>query len=220
MLPFELVEFPDPSASDKRGLVCIGGDLHINTLISAYSVGIFPWFNPDEPILWWCPDPRFVLFPKEIKISKSLRKELKKKELSVTFDTCFDQVITHCAHIKRKNQMGTWITDEMIEAYVNLHQFGYAHSVEVWKNDELIGGLYGVAMGQIFFGESMFSKQANASKVAFVYLCNKLVEANYTMIDCQIHTGYLESFGARFIERDHFLSQIAQNRTLWSRSKW
>ena len=116
--------------------------------------------------------------------------------------------------------MGTWITDEMIEAYVNLHQFGYAHSVEVWKNDELIGGLYGVAMGQIFFGESMFSKQANASKVAFVYLCNKLVEANYTMIDCQIHTGYLESFGARFIERDHFLSQIAQNRTLWSRSKW
>lgn len=220
MFSFERIEFPDPSLSDKKGLVCIGGNLQINTLISAYSTGVFPWYNPDEPILWWCPDPRFVLYPNELYLSKSLRKLLKKKPLAITFDTSFESVIRHCAEVKRSNQEGTWLTEEMIDAYSNLHKHGLAHSVEVWDNQQLVGGLYGVAMGSIFFGESMFSLQPNASKYAFVHLCRHLAASQFTLIDCQIYTNYLESFGARFIDRQHFLDEIHRNNKAWTASNW
>ena len=220
MLPFDLIEFPDPTLSDEKGLVCMGGDLQIQTLISAYSTGVFPWYNSDEPILWWCPDPRFVLFPSELHQAKSLRKWLSKTPYRVTFDTSFDVVIKFCANVKRNNQQGTWISEEMMEAYINLHRHGFAHSVEVWEGETLVGGLYGVAMGPIFFGESMFSLKPNASKLAFVHLSQFLNSRQFSMIDCQIYTGYLASFGARFIDRVQFLSEINQNKGNWVSENW
>jgi leucyl/phenylalanyl-tRNA--protein transferase len=168
-------------------------------------MGIFPWYNWDEPVLWWSPDPRLVLFPDEVTISRSLKKFMRKKQFTITMDTAFPDVIKSCAHVRTDNDEGTWIGKNMIKAYCRLHDEGYAHSVEAWRDGKLVGGLYGVSIGSAFFGESMFSYESNASKTAFATLCGYLQERNFTMIDCQVKTRHLMSFGAREIPRDEFL---------------
>ncbi len=200
------VEFPDVSSATKEGLVAIGGDLSIERLVLAYNSGIFPWFNEDAPILWWSPNPRFVLFPDRLKVSKSMRQILRKKEFKVTYNIAFEQVIKECSHAKRKDQPGTWITSKMIDAYIELHHVGIAKSVEVWKNEKLVGGLYGVDLGTgVFCGESMFSAVSNASKVGFI---SWIQHSNYQLIDCQLHTNHLESLGAEELPRDEFLNYL------------
>lgn len=201
-------ELPNPMNADKKGLLAIGGELDTDRLKEAYSKGIFPWFSEDEPILWWSPDPRFVLIPEEIKVSRSMKKFLNKDIYRVSFDENFYEVITMCAKVREGN---TWITDEMIEAYYQLHMEGYAHSVEVWYGDTLAGGLYGVSFGRVFFGESMFSLFENSSKTGFIYLTQKLKEKGFDFIDCQVYTKYLESFGAKMIDRTVFLSVLKES---------
>jgi leucyl/phenylalanyl-tRNA---protein transferase len=198
--------FPDVSdALDApSGLLAVGGDLHPERIIAAYRHGIFPWYEEGQPILWWSPDPRMVLFPSELHISKSLAKVLKKTNISITIDKAFDQVISACAG-ERAYASGTWITQNMKTAYTKLHHLSYAHSIEAWQEGELIGGLYGLAMGKVFYGESMFSIQENASKIAFVQLVKQLELWGYELIDCQIASSYLASFGAREISRIEFL---------------
>ncbi|MGK0469120.1 leucyl/phenylalanyl-tRNA--protein transferase [Clostridium sp.] len=198
--------FPDPSLSEQDGLLAINGDLTPQRLLLAYSTGIFPWFSDEEPILWWSPDPRFIVYPKDVKISHSMKKTLKKKRFRVSFDTCFRDVISNCSNIRKDT--GTWITDEMIEAYCKLHKLGFAHSVETFYEDKLVGGLYGVSIGKCFFGESMFSTMDNASKVAFITLSKVLEEKDFNLIDCQVHTNHLESLGGVFISRKDFLSLL------------
>ncbi len=198
--------FPIPELADKDGLLAFGGDLSPERLILAYQNGIFPWFSDDSPILWWSPNPRFVLFPDNLKISKSMKKFLKKTNYKVTFDTAFRDVILNCASLREKD--GTWITKEMQDAYCKLYELNLAHSVEVWDNDELIGGLYGVSLGKCFFGESMFSKKDNGSKTGFITLVNFLRKNGFVIIDCQVHTNYLESLGAEHIPRNNFLKII------------
>ena len=198
--------FPMPELADKDGLLAFGGDLSPERLILAYQNGIFPWFSDDSPILWWSPNPRFVLFPDNLKISKSMKKFLKKTNYKVTFDTAFRDVILNCASLREKD--GTWITKEMQDAYCKLYELNLAHSVEVWDNDELIGGLYGVSLGKCFFGESMFSKKDNGSKTGFITLVNFLRKNGFVIIDCQVHTNYLESLGAEHIPRNNFLKII------------
>ena len=198
--------FPDPALSEEDGLLAIGGDLSLQRLILAYQNGIFPWFNEDDPILWYSPPERFVLFPKEIKISKSMRQVLRSKRFEVTHNRDFEAVMKNCASAPRAGQEGTWINSQMLEAYLRLHQKGFAHSVEVWVNKELIGGLYGILMNGVFCGESMFAKQSNASKVALVWLCKN---ANIKLIDCQVYTAHLESMGARMIKRTDFLEFLS-----------
>lgn len=202
-------EFPDPenALAEPDGLLAVGGCLSPRRLVNAYRKGIFPWFNPGDPILWWCPDPRLVLIPAEIRISRSLRKTLRKKEYKITFDRAFDEVIKACA-APRRDGPGTWITEHMIKAYRQLHQLGYAHSVEAWHSDRLAGGLYGVAIGRAFFGESMFYRKSNASKAAFAVLAEKLARWNYAIIDCQVRTEHLASFGATQIPRKEFVERI------------
>lgn len=198
--------FPHPSLADEDGFLAIGGDLSPERLILAYCNGIFPWFSDGEPILWWSPDPRFIIYPKDIRISHSMKKLLKKNLYRVSFDTCFRDVISSCANVRKES--GTWITDNMIEAYCKLHELGFAHSVETWYEGNLVGGLYGISIGKCFFGESMFSVMNNASKVAFVTLCNKLEERGFSIIDCQVYTKHLESLGAVKISREEFLDII------------
>jgi leucyl/phenylalanyl-tRNA--protein transferase len=200
------IEFPDVSEASAEGLLAVGGDLSAERLLFAYQNGIFPWFDNSKPILWWSPDPRFVLFPKDLKVSKSMRQILKKQTFRVTEDQAFEQVISNCAKIKRSGQNGTWITEDMIAAYKKLHQLGFAKSIEVWKNNTLVGGLYGVILeNKVFCGESMFSKVSNASKVAFIsYVQN----SNVKLIDCQLHTKHLESLGAKHISRSEFLQYL------------
>jgi leucyl/phenylalanyl-tRNA---protein transferase len=193
---------------EPNGLLAAGGDLSLQRLITAYRTGIFPWFNEGEPILWWSPDPRMVLFPNELKISRSLRKTLKKNPYTICFDRHFSQVMHACA-APRKGQSGTWIHPEMISAYTKLHQMGLAHSVEVWIDNTLVGGLYGVALGKVFFGESMFSNVADASKIAFVHLVKQLDDWGYGLIDCQVRTEHLASLGAREIPRAEFSQQLS-----------
>ncbi len=200
MLGSNLYPFPPHEASTSAGLLAYGGDLSLPRLLSAYYQGIFPWYSQNDPILWWSPDPRFVLFPDQIKISKSLKKVLKRFE--VRTNTSFYDVITNCAKV-RMNE-GTWIDENMIESYCRLHQNGYASSIEVWQEGCLVGGLYGVHLGQIFFGESMFSLASNTSKVALVFLCS----LDFALIDCQMHTNHLESMGACFIPRQSFLQYL------------
>ncbi|MGH8551239.1 MAG: leucyl/phenylalanyl-tRNA--protein transferase [Methylococcales bacterium] len=204
-------EFPDPenALTEPEGLLAVGGCLSTKRLINAYQKGIFPWFNQGDPILWWCPDPRLVLIPAEIRVSRSLRKTLRKKEYSITFDQAFHEVITACA-APRIETPGTWITEPMIRAYLQLHTLGVAHSVEAWQQDRLAGGLYGVAIGRAFFGESMFYRKSNASKAAFAVLAEKLARWNYAIIDCQVRTEHLASFGARQISRTQFVESIAR----------
>jgi leucyl/phenylalanyl-tRNA--protein transferase len=200
--------FPPPELAEDDGLLCVGGDLSEDRLLLAYSMGIFPWYSDGYPVMWWSPDPRLVLFPGELKVSRSLRQVLKKDVYKVTMDAAFPEVIRNCAGILRKHDQGTWITPEMRDAYIQLHCSGFAHSVESWLDGELAGGLYGVALGGAFYGESMFSKKSNASKVAFVTLVNQLIKWNFTIIDCQVTTGHLASFGAREIPRSSFIQTL------------
>ncbi|NNE31620.1 MAG: leucyl/phenylalanyl-tRNA--protein transferase [Winogradskyella sp.] len=197
------IEFPDVSEASAEGLLAIGGDLLPERLIHAYSKGIFPWFEQDEPLLWWSPDPRFVIYPEDLKVSKSMKQILKKSVFKVTYNKAFKAVISNCAKAKRNNQAGTWITDEMVKAYNKLHDLGYAKSVEVWQNDTLVGGLYGIDLGnEVFCGESMFAHVSNASKVGFITFVQN---SNYQLIDCQLHTKHLESLGGKHITRNDFL---------------
>ncbi|MBF0560302.1 MAG: leucyl/phenylalanyl-tRNA--protein transferase [Nitrospirae bacterium] len=200
--------FPSPDLSEEDGLLCVGGDLSEERLLLAYSMGIFPWYSEESPILWWSPDPRLVLFPHELKVSRSLKQTLRKNVFKVTLDTAFPEVIANCGAIERKEDKGTWITAEMADAYIRLHRAGFAHSVESWYDGELAGGLYGVSMGGIFFGESMFSKKNNASKVAFVTLVRQLAKWNFKLVDCQVTTQHLINFGAREIPRSEFMRHL------------
>lgn len=202
--------FPAPELAEKDGLLAIGGDLSEERLIAAYSMGIFPWFSEGYPILWWSPDPRLVLFPDELKVSRSLRKIIKKGIFNVTMNTAFEEVIRNCSEIDRKGQDRTWITEDMMEAYARLHKSGYAHSVESWHNGKLVGGLYGIVLGKLFFGESMFSRMSNASKVAFVTLVERLKELDFKLIDCQVTTEHLISLGAREVPRKRFLEMLRE----------
>lgn len=201
--------FPDIdlALSDPNGLLAAGGGLSPRRLLEAYSSGIFPWFEEGQPVLWWSPDPRMVLFPEDLRVSKSLRKTINKSHFTVTMDTAFSEVIACCAQ-PRGDSPGTWITDDMQAAYTQLFDAGHAHSVEVWSDGDLVGGLYGVALGQLFFGESMFSFQSDASKIALVNLVKQLQQWNYKLIDCQVSSEHLESLGALEISRDEFRRQL------------
>lgn len=199
--------FPPADLAEPDGLLAIGGDLSTERLLLSYQNGIFPWFEGDVP-LWWSPDPRFVLFPGELKVSKSMHQLLKRNEFEFTVDKAFEDVILCCKNILRHGQRGTWITQEMIDAYIELFRRGYAHSAEVWKYGELAGGLYGVKLGKIFFGESMFSKYSNASKYAFIRYVEILQNEGIELIDCQVHTQHLENLGAKMIPRKSFLEHI------------
>ncbi len=199
------LEFPDVDNANPDGLLAVGGDLSTERLLLAYRSGIFPWFNDDALMLWWSPDPRMVLFPDKIKISKSMRKVIRENTFRMTQNTCFEAVMEACAKVERKGQKGTWITEKMKVAFMELIDKGYAKSFEVWKDEQLVGGLYGVDLGHVFCGESMFSLTDNASKFAFIKLAQQLQETNYKLIDCQIHTEHLESLGAEEIPRTEFL---------------
>lgn len=199
--------FPPAELADEDGLLAIGGDLSLERLVEAYRHGIFPWYE-DNYILWWCPHPRFVLFPGELKISNSMKQVLKREEFEFRINTNFIGVISQCKSISRRGQEGTWITEDMRNAYINLHLRGYAHSAEAWKDGELAGGLYGIRMGNLFFGESMFSKVSNASKFAFIKFVQLLESEAVELIDCQVYTAHLESFGARMIPREEFLKYV------------
>ena len=201
----------DNALTEPDGLLAVGGDLSPERIITAYLNGIFPWYSHGQPILWWTPNPRAVLFPEKLHISKSLKKTLRKKTFRTTMNQAFEQVIYSCAETPRKNQDGTWITDEMQQAYLYLHQLGFAHSAECWLDDKLVGGLYGLALGKVFFGESMFSHQSNASKIAFVHLLDELKKSDYALIDCQVTTDHLLSLGAEEIPRDQFLKSVKQH---------
>lgn len=200
--------FPPPHLAIEDGLLAIGGDLSVERLLLAYRSGIFPWFSEGDPVLWWSPDPRMVLFPKEIHVSRSLQRVLKKGEFEATLDTAFESVIHACAEVRGPKRDGTWITGDMEDAYCALHAAGYAHSVESWKGGKLVGGLYGVSLGSCFFGESMFSHETNASKVAFVRLVQQVQAWGFTLIDCQMHTPHLARFGAREVPRKRFLKLL------------
>ena len=211
LLDSEEIAFPDPALYDfEGGLLAMGGDLSPERIWFAYQNGIFPWFNPEDDILWWCPDPRFVLFPEDLKISKSMKKILREGKFTFTENKCFEEVMKNCQAAERKGQDGTWITDGMIKAYSTLHRFGKAKSIEVWENDELVGGLYGVDLGHIFCGESMFAKVSNASKAGFIYFVEKY-KNKYQLIDCQVHTEHLASLGAKEIPKREFLKILKQN---------
>lgn len=200
------IQFPAHHEATRDGLLAIGGDLSLERLIHAYATGIFPWFNDEDPILWWSPDPRFVLFPKDLKVSKSMKQFMRNSSYRITENGAFEQVISHCAAIKRDDQNGTWIGKSMIDAYINLHRAGFAKSVEVWDQNELVGGLYGVDLGnKVFCGESMFSLKSNSSKMAFIWLAQS---NKYRLIDCQLHTKHLESLGGKHISRQTFLKYL------------
>jgi len=204
--------FPPVEETSPEGIIAIGGDLSIDRLLLAYNNGIFPWFDDGDPIMWWCPEERMVLFPDEYKPSKSLRNILNRNIFTVTFNQAFSDVLYHCQQIYRPGQLGTWLSDEMIEAYCTLHQLGKAMSVEVWMNNELVGGLYGVDMGHVFCGESMFSYVSNASKVAFTALVNYLKENHYKVLDCQVYNDHLASLGCYEIPREEFLAILLKKK--------
>lgn len=221
MSKINFIRFPDLNNANQDGLLATGGDLSVDTLVSAYSQGIFPWFNQNQPILWWSPNPRLVLFPNEVKISRSLAKCLRKKHYKVTVNKAFEEIIENCASRCQKPAQRpshradfvqaieeTWITQSMQEAYIALHQQSYAHSIEVWQQDTLVGGLYGLALGKVFFGESMFSSATDASKVALASLCTWLRAHNWKVIDCQVSSSHLLSLGAREIARSEFISYL------------
>lgn len=199
--------FPPAGLARSDGLLCIGGDLSPGRLVLAYENGIFPWFSDNDPILWWSPDPRLVLFPDKVHVSKSLKKALRKNRFEIRVNTCFESVIRACSQ-PRDVDTGTWLVDEMIDAYVTLHQKGFAHSIEAWSDGRLAGGLYGISLGRCFFGESMFSKQTDASKIALVTLAAHLTRHRFDLIDCQIASDHLSSMGAVEISRANFLKQI------------
>ena len=201
--------FPSPEQASDEGIVAVGGDLKPERVMLAYRKGIFPWFESDDFLLWWSPDPRMVLFPDQVKISKSMRAVLRKKQFEVTFNNAFDDVVEACAKVKRFGQNGTWITSGLMEVYSTLHTQGHAHSVEVWEEGVLVGGLYGIDLGTVFCGESMFSKANNASKVALISLAKELKKNKYKLIDCQVPTQHLASMGAESIPRAEFLTYLS-----------
>ncbi|MEZ7505141.1 leucyl/phenylalanyl-tRNA--protein transferase [Flavobacterium sp. Arc2] len=204
--------FPDVTLTHSSGIIALGGDLSPQRLQLAYSSGIFPWFEDGEPITWWSPDLRMVLFLDEFVVSKSMRNVLNRKTFTVTFNQNFRDVIANCQQIERDGQNGTWITNDMIEAYCKLNELGIAKSVEVWQNNELVGGLYGIDLGHVFCGESMFSKVSNASKVAFIALVKHLQQNDYKLLDCQVYNSHLESLGCREIERDDFIKFLKKDQ--------
>ena len=205
----EPYQFPPLEEATVDGLLAIGGDLSSERLLAAYRKGIFPWYNPGQPILWWSPDPRTVLYPSRLRISRSLRKALRHSHFHITTDTAFDRVIIECAESKRDGTVaGTWITTDMRSAYLNLYRLGYAHSVETWQHNRLVGGLYGVAIGGIFFGESMFSVTRDASKVALSGLVSQLLQLQFRLIDCQLPSTHLSSLGAQSIPRMKFVEEL------------
>ena len=216
------INFPHPSLANEQGILAAGGDLSTERLLLAYQYGIFPWYNPDDPILWWSPNPRFVLFPEKLKIAKSMRPYFNQGKFAWTVDKAFEEVISFCKTNKRKGQGGgTWITDEMKAAYIRLHEQGYAHSVEVWQEGKLVGGLYGIALGAVFFGESMFAHVANASKFGFISLVQWLIPKGYQLIDCQQETNHLKSLGAESIPRAAFMELLTQHvKSLATEGRW
>lgn len=215
LLPEDELIFPSPHLANEDGILAVGGDLSPERLLLAYRHGIFPWYNPGEPILWWSPDPRFVLYPSELRISKSMRPYFNQQKFAVTYDQAFPEVMKACQvrtaeKERRRRAIGSWITRDMLQAYIQLHEMGYAHSVEVWEEDQLVGGLYGLAIGRIFFGESMFTKVSNASKFGFIHLVQKLEADGFALIDCQQETRHLASLGARSIPRKTFLEELGK----------
>ena len=203
--------FPPVETATEEGILAIGGDLSVERLLLAYRNGIFPWYNEGEPIIWWCPNPRFVLFPEKLKVTKSMQSVLNNGKFRFTINRAFTSVLQNCKTVTRKEQEGTWITPAVLQAYTHLHQLGYAHSAEAWMNGELVGGLYGLRIGNIFFGESMFSKESNASKFAFINYVRQLQREKVALIDCQVHTNHLESLGAKMIERGRFMELLREN---------
>ena len=201
-LPDEII-FPNPELAEEDGLLAVGGDLSFERLLLAYCNGIFPWYSDGDPILWWCPKPRFIIKPNEVKISKSMKRVFNSGKFKVTFDNDLEGVIRNCKEL-RENKEGTWINNDMMEAYINLFKKGFASSVEVYRDEKLIGGLYGVKIGKCFFGESMFSIETNASKVALISICKRLEEEEYIFLDCQMHTNHLESMGGKFVSWEDF----------------
>ena len=211
LLDPQIISFPDPESVDSEsGLLAIGGDLSPERLYFADLLGIFPWFNPGEEILWWSPDPRFVLFPQDLKISKSMKKILKDEVFTFTENKCFENVMMECKNTFRKDQDGTWISDELIESFVELHKNGIARSIEVWQKDELVGGFYGIQIGKVFCGESMFAKVSNASKAGFINFIQNSKE-NLELIDCQIHSEHLQRLGATMISKKEYLKILKRN---------
>ena len=204
--------FPEPWKADPSGLLGIGGDLHPDRVLMAYRMGIFPWYSEGVPVHWWSPDPRMVLYPSELKVSRSLGKRIRQQPYRLTVDTDFASVVQRCAKIPRPGQDGTWITNAMVDSYNNLHAMGHAHSVEAWLDDELVGGLYGVAVGKVFCGESMFADRPDASKIAFCTVVRQLARWGVELVDCQVHTSHLERFGAREVARMTFLRQLHQGQ--------
>jgi leucyl/phenylalanyl-tRNA--protein transferase len=203
--------FPPPHLAIRDGLLAVGGDLSQERLLLAYHMGIFPWFSDDEPIMWWSPDPRLVLYPQEVRVSKTLKKIIKKNMFQMTMDSAFVQVLESCAQVRLQNNEGTWINKDMIDAYCKLHKSGFAHSMEAWYKGELAGGLYGVSLGRCFFGESMFARVSNASNVALFKLVEYLKKMSFDMIDCQVSTEHMIRFGAREIPRARFLEQLEKS---------
>ncbi|CAA0119279.1 leucyl/phenylalanyl-tRNA--protein transferase [Zhongshania aliphaticivorans] len=222
-LDTDKLDFPsvENALEDPNGLLAVGGDLSKERILAAYRRGIFPWYEESQPILWWSPQPRTILYPEQIYVNRSLRKALRRGDYSVSFDMAFNAVLDGCAALSPKRP-GTWITDDMRAAYLSLHNDGWAHSVEVWRDDILIGGLYGMGIGKLFFGESMFSREANASKIALVHLCGQLQEWGYPLIDCQVGNDYLDSMGAQEINRDKFKQYLDQYSNIAARpvDKW
>lgn len=209
----DIPAFPPVSHAEPDGLLAVGGDLSPERLVNAYSAGIFPWFEDDDQLLWWAPDPRLVLIPDEFKVSRNLGRTLRSGKFRITADTAFEQVIRACRDIRREGQNGTWITEGMLDAYTELHHLGLAHSVETWQDDTLVGGLYGVSLGSAFFGESMFSRVTDASKVAFAHLARTLHERAFALIDCQLPTPHLESLGAKPVSREDFMCRLDDTQT-------
>jgi leucyl/phenylalanyl-tRNA--protein transferase len=219
-MPLEY-QFPDPRKADADGLLAVGGDLSIESLLTAYSKGIFPWYDEHSPILWWSPDPRLILYPSRFKVSESLKQKIQKGGYEVTIDSDFRKVIRQCASVPRKGQKGTWLTQEMINAYIELHDEGFAHSFEIWQEGNLVGGLYGISLGKAFFGESMFHMVRDASKLAFNELVNWMIKNDFHFIDAQQSTSHLKSLGAEEVSRDCFLIMLEKalkHNTI--RGKW
>jgi leucyl/phenylalanyl-tRNA--protein transferase len=215
------ISFPPPHLAEPEGLLAIGGDLSENRLLLAYKMGIFPWYSKGEPILWWSPDPRLILYPEGINISKRLRRTINQGIFEITSDTAFEQVITSCAQVRSTENKETWIIDEMIESYCRLFESGYAHSIEAWYNGNLAGGIYGISLGGCFFGESMFSRVNNASKVALVALCDYLTSLSFDMIDCQVKTDHMLRMGAVEMSRNQFIKKLTQSmRRKTFKGKW
>jgi leucyl/phenylalanyl-tRNA--protein transferase len=211
----ESIVFPHPSSVKASGILAIGGNLSVERLVLAYNYGIFPWYNVNEPVIWWCPAPRFVIFPNKVKVSKSIRPYFSQQRYRITFNQHFSDIIRYCQHVPRRGQDGTWINEDIVKTYTAMHEAGHALSVEVWEGEELIGGLYGVLLGKVFFGESMFSLKSNASRFGFIALAKFLEEQGFRVIDCQMENPYLASLGGQYISGAHFQNILQENRKLF-----